>query len=289
MENLLLNPQTAKDISLFLQQTSHAVLLSGEAGHGKASIASELAAKLLGLSTAKLVQYPYFSHIQPIKGTLTIDQVRELQRFLQLKTTGQAAIRRVALLEDAHCMNHEAQNALLKILEEPPADSVIVVTAVPDHALLPTVYSRLQQIRVQSVSVEAAMEFYLAKGFTAKDIQKAYMLSAGSVGLLDALLHESNDHPLVASIERAKEILTKPRYERILQVDSWSKDREAVPLLLQACKRVASAAMTQAAANDKSDMVRHWHAVASEIQIAEQQLARTANLKLLLTKLFLSV
>ena len=78
-------------------------------------------------------------------GTIKIDQVREaIDRAAYRPFEGR---RRVVIVDDADALNAEAQNALLKTLEEPPAASTFVlVTSRPDM-LLPTVLSRCQRLR----------------------------------------------------------------------------------------------------------------------------------------------
>ena len=57
------------------------------------------------------------------KGSIAIEQIRALISFFQLKVPGKTKIKRVAIIQDADRMGLEAQNALLKALEEPPEDS----------------------------------------------------------------------------------------------------------------------------------------------------------------------
>jgi DNA polymerase-3 subunit delta' len=59
---------------------------------------------------------------------------------------------RVAIISDAHAMNPEASNALLKMLEEPPDQTVLILTTEQRFDLLPTVVSRCQQIRFKPLS-----------------------------------------------------------------------------------------------------------------------------------------
>jgi len=77
-------------------------------------------------------------------GTIKIAEIRELQKKLYLKPY--RAEHKVAIIEDAQMMTEESANALLKILEEPPENSVIILTA-PDKTMLPeTVVSRSQVV-----------------------------------------------------------------------------------------------------------------------------------------------
>lgn len=78
---------------------------------------------------------------------ITIDQVRDLQHQLSLKPY--AAKLKTGIILEAQRMTVEAQNALLKTLEEPPAHSVLILTALSTKNLLPTIVSRCQTVRLR--------------------------------------------------------------------------------------------------------------------------------------------
>ncbi len=78
------------------------------------------------------------------EGTIKIAEIRQLQKSLYLKPY--RANHKVAIIHDAHLMTDESANALLKILEEPPENSVMILIS-PDKTLLPeTVVSRSQVV-----------------------------------------------------------------------------------------------------------------------------------------------
>ncbi len=70
-----------------------------------------------------------------------IDTVREIIHSLTIRTGKKGQMRGV-VIEDAHLMTPEAQNAFLKTLEEPPEDTIIILTAPREDLLLPTIVSR---------------------------------------------------------------------------------------------------------------------------------------------------
>ena len=92
--------------------------------------------------------------IQPEGGVIKIAQIRNLCRILSMKPfEGET---RVAILIDAHLMNPSAGNALLKILEEPPEQTLLILTARQTSDLLPTIVSRCQHIRFNPVSRDSS-------------------------------------------------------------------------------------------------------------------------------------
>lgn len=114
-------------------------------------------------------------------GTIKIDQVREaIDRAAYRPFEGR---RRVVIVDDADALNAEAQNALLKTLEEPPAaSSFVLVTARPDM-LLPTVLSRCQRLRFGRLAPSEVAGVLIRKHqYSEGDAHAAASLSDGSIG-----------------------------------------------------------------------------------------------------------
>jgi hypothetical protein len=82
--------------------------------------------------------------VEPQGASIKVEQAREILRFLSLQRIGRA---RVVIIDQAHLLNAQAANALLKIVEEPPADVFFVLVTDQPSSLLPTVRSRAQLMR----------------------------------------------------------------------------------------------------------------------------------------------
>ena len=93
---------------------------------------------------SRVGQHPDIIHVAPASSVIRIDQIRALLEQLAFKPN--EADRRVVIIANAHTMNPEAGNALLKVLEEPPDRTIIVLTARQTSDLLPTIVSRCRQI-----------------------------------------------------------------------------------------------------------------------------------------------
>jgi len=178
------------------QRLPHAMLFTGPDGVGKRSLAGALTAWLqceqggddaCGVC-ASCVRLASGSHSDVFGLTLAagkkeigIDRVRDLKRFMQLRPVGGRL--KMALIDDAHLLSIAAQNALLKILEEPPAHSFLVlVTANPD-ALLPTVRSRCQRVRFGPLPDEVVVDILRRSAdLDTEAVRRLARLAEGSPG-----------------------------------------------------------------------------------------------------------
>jgi replication-associated recombination protein RarA len=286
MKDLVLHPQTRQALERVAKSGAHAVLITGELGAGKQTIAHTLASELL---QEPAQNSPYFLSISSDGKSIGIEQIRELQKFLQLKTTGTATTRRVVIINDADTMTIEAQNALLKLLEESPPDTALILTAHKPHQLRPTIHSRVQTVAVLPPLRADVIDFFLGRGFKGVDIERSYVVSNGQMGLLYALLENATDHALANNITVAKQLYGMSAFERLTKVDELSKNREALPSLLFACKRICVTTLEQAALKQQKPTVHTWHRQLKLILDAENALKFTPNTKLLLTDLFIQM
>ncbi len=288
---LLIHTRTRLQLDQFLSRPTHGIILTGPTGSGRATLARALAAALLHLPEAsKLESYPYFSLVDPSENTITIDEIRGLQKLLTLRTPrGQSgAIQRIIIIVGAERMRSEAQNAFLKSLEEPPADTCIILTSEGNGGLLPTIYSRVQQIEILPVSEEQAHAYFTKRNMIAADFASNYALSQGQVGLLCALI-DKKEHELRSGVEMAKKLLRASIGERLLQSDELSKDKQGLVILLNSLQRIAHAALLAASKTNKKESIKRWHDCMSAIQRATKSLEYNANTKLLIDDLLLNL
>lgn len=81
------------------------------------------------------------------KLSIGIEEVKQMQRKILLKPI--KSKNKAVIIEDAHLLTKEAQNALLKVLEEPPANTIMILGSQSQEALLPTILSRCQVIALE--------------------------------------------------------------------------------------------------------------------------------------------
>lgn len=180
----------------------HAWLLTGPRGVGKASFAWAAARWLLAGAESddltvspdhpvarriaasseprlQLLRRAWDSDRKRLRAEITVDEARRLLGFFRL--TAADGGQRVAIIDAAGEMNPSAANALLKILEEPPADGFLFLVAHQPARLLPTIRSRCRTLRLTPLGPNAMSESLNALGAQG-DPEKLGALAAGSVG-----------------------------------------------------------------------------------------------------------
>jgi DNA polymerase-3 subunit delta' len=285
--DIVLHPRTKTDVAQFVEEPRHALALVGAHGMGKTYVAESIAAALLGLSPERLNDYPYLLRVEPEKGSISIEKVRELVHFLQLKTIGRDGIRRVVIVEHAEGLTTEAQNAFLKALEEPPADTMILLTVNNLQVVLPTIRSRVQTITVHLPEAAETQSFFGAQ--SPEPITQAYFLSGGMPGLLHALIEQDQEHPLLAAVTQAKALLQQSTFERLAAVETLSKQKESAFNVLQALLRIAQTGLSQATKKSDTARIKQWHHVIKGVQAALDALNLSANPKLVLSTMMLQL
>jgi len=222
----------------------HAYLFSGPQGVGRRTLAIRLAQALncecppepgevcricnTCLQIEKM-RHPDLSIVQAdqVGGVLKVDQVRELQRSLALHPY--SARYRVALMLRFQEANINAMNALLKTLEEPAPQVVLILTAETPESLIPTIVSRCEVLRLRPLGVEQVVN-----GLTNMaeiSLHQANILahlSGGRIGVAYQLYNEpSRLQQREDWIENLTELLSANRSQRFNFASDLSKDKES--------------------------------------------------------------
>jgi DNA polymerase-3 subunit delta' len=147
-------------------QTTHAFLIKGQTGVGKNNLAMHLANGFLGEEMIKLTNNERDERIIPDcklispeenKETISIDQIRSLKSFLLL--TSLKGHGKVGIINPADSMTYPAVNSLLKILEEPPEDTLLILLTDSINKLPNTIVSRVQIITVENPTKQQTLEW----------------------------------------------------------------------------------------------------------------------------------
>jgi hypothetical protein len=163
-----------------------------------------------------------------VSNTIKIDQIRALAAGLALFSVEGG--RRIALIERADLINEDAQNALLKTLEEPPSRTHVILAAAEDSRLMPTIRSRCAVIRIGLPDANQASELLAERlGVDAPTAVRLLRMSSGRPGLLiDA---EATGDAARAHAQIRRQILdftTTPPHARLGQLGALVADARAI-------------------------------------------------------------
>jgi DNA polymerase-3 subunit delta' len=115
------------------------------------------------------------------KATIAVEEARKLAPFLHLTSTQGGW--RIAIIDEAQALNRHGQNALLKVIEEPPARCLILITVTTPGILLPTIRSRCRVLQLQPLA-DSAMRAILGRACEDGEVdERRVQLSGGSVGM----------------------------------------------------------------------------------------------------------
>lgn len=269
MTSLIYNSETAPLIERTIDTLPHALLLEGVTGVGLGSIAAAIAWRDLA---GRIQSTNVDGHIDTSsKGIIRVPQIRELIDHTKGKTTR----RQVYIIDEADKMNAQAQNAFLKLLEEPAPNIHFILTAHAPHKLLPTVLSRVQRVPVRPVSVDDSKALIRKLGVTdARKTQQLLFLANGRPAEISRLVaDEAAFAERAALMGDARTFIQGRQYDRTLVAMRYAGDRAKAMQLLDLAQSIITYTL---ASNPSRELV----AVADRLTATYERIAANGNIRL---------
>lgn len=185
-------------------QLGHAQLLSGPAMLGKHEVAETLAKRILCMQANnedyacgqcqschrfelgthgdfKIITLSINEKTGKLRTEISVDQIRELNEWLSL--TSQLGKAQITIIRNAHQLNRNAANALLKSLEEPNPNRFVFVVTDQAFYLPATIRSRCQRSEMALPDTPTALQWLQTQGLTAEQAGRLLPLASGNPGL----------------------------------------------------------------------------------------------------------
>jgi DNA polymerase III subunit delta' len=214
----------------------HALLFTGDAGVGKAVLAEALVHGLLCSSPAEngtacgqcqscgllaAGSHPDLMWLVPEEAgkAIPVDTIRAVGGFFALK--GQYGGRQIVFINPAEAMNRFAANSLLKTLEEPTADALLILCSSRPSILLPTIRSRCQQVVFPRPEALASEVWLQAQGVAEATIKDLLALSNGAP-LAARALHEAGGLALRSELAAQWAQVVQGRADPLSCAKQWS-------------------------------------------------------------------
>jgi len=275
MDSLFLHDAARAAFTAFTKQPPQGLLLVGPEGVGKVTIATAWAHGVTNHATSIHLTTP------DEHGTISIETVRDLYQATRTKQEG----RQIVIIDRADRMSLEAENAFLKLLEEPRSGLTFILTTLKIESLLPTIVSRIQRIDLHPLPDEAIRRLVMAKkpGVAEADLTQLVFLAQGRPGIALSLLTEDSLPAQREHMRTVKQLITAKPYDRFKFIGMLAGDRENCIASLEAMVRIVE---IQAGAATSSAQLQRWIAIAQALEEALASIARNGNIRAQLLYLF---
>ncbi len=228
------------------ENINHFYLFEGEEGLGKRTLGRTFAKTLLceekneepcnQCSSCRKFDHenhPDYLEVDPEKGIIRKGQVEEIIRRMSMSPF--QGDRKVFLIDQAHLMNKEAQNAMLKTLEEPPSYIHMILVTSSSKNLLPTIISRGQKIRFHQIPLHFVIEYLVQReGIDQEEAKFLGEFSKGSLGRAVELCHSEDFFELRDwLLELVDSIIRGESWKIFSAVERFTQEKDRVQELLE--------------------------------------------------------
>ena len=193
---------------------AHAYLFTGQEMIGKKMLALEL---FETINKRSYINDPDFIFVGPNvsedESKIYIEDIRKLKSFFRFKPyTGPY---KMAVIDDAHCFTDEAANALLKIIEEPPKFSVIILTSSMPGLIPTTILSRCERVRFNEATEKETADYLIDKKVHKEDGEFIIKLAGGRIGLVNRLIEDCGLIEAKKAVDDLRKLFNSGIYEKM--------------------------------------------------------------------------
>ncbi len=279
---MLLSSKTLNQVRSLNLTSNQPIIISGPEFTYKELLSKKIASQSLEIDIDKLDSYPYIITVISEKKSLGIEEIRDLSKFISLTVPLNKAINRVVMIPNSEILTVQAQNALLKNLEESPKSTLFILTTKKINNILPTILSRSRIIDVVKPS-KIEIKKYLNK-HNDTEIEQNYLLSDGAPRLIEILL-DNNESDIKNDVDLTKKILSASKINKLSYINELSKSREESIKIISLIKQMSKLGCLSN--NSKQSII--WQNILDRSMQAEKKLRSNSSVKLTLLDFFLNI
>lgn len=272
----------------------HAILIEGDYGNGKHTLAKFISKAIVcggnpcdscnNCHLADINSHPDITIIAPHDGkkSITVDQIRTVREEAIIKP--HQAEKRVFVIDGADTMNPQSQNALLKVLEEPPKTVMFILIAESKTALLDTIISRCVTLSLTSPEFSVALEYIKSKTqFPEELIKEALEQQKNNIGrALNTLNGVSSSDTEKSAQKFLESAINGDRFNMLKITAAYSKNRILADSFIKDLKFLISKKIRK---SPNSSLAKPLYSVYGILAEFEDSLATNINLNLMFCNL----
>ena len=272
----IINPTSQIKLLAVTKHLPQSLLLTGEPGVGLSTISLYIA-ELVGVNPV-IILPEKDEKIDIEKGIISVDIMRRLYNDTRTKTTGD----RVIIIDYAERMTHQAQNAFLKLLEEPGVGVHFIIVAQSVNKLLPTILSRVEVLDIKNILTKQSEQLLDLLNVTdaTKRSQLIFMADGRPAELTRLSQNDEYFDKRSATVRDARELLRGSIYQKLLIAHKYKDDRANALVLLTDMSNILKRTII---ANPQADNLNKI----DDILNAYQQIEANSNIRLCLARMIM--
>ncbi|MFZ2125525.1 MAG: hypothetical protein WA087_03485 [Candidatus Saccharimonadales bacterium] len=274
MKETYINPGTKKIIDSMCRRLPQSLLLFGEPGVGLSVVGNYITNYYQIKPTIILPEKDEVIDLE--KGIISVDIMRRL--YGETKTI--ASKKRIIIVDYAERMTHQAQNAFLKLLEEPGQNTHFILLSHSTANILPTIMSRVEKVNIKPISANQSNELLdkLGVGDKTKRAQLLYIASGLPAELTRLSSDEKYFESRVIIVRDAREILSGKPYQKLLVIQRYKDNRASALTLLTDMAHILRLSVSSGQSYETINKI-------DKILTVYQQIESNCNIRLCLAQL----
>jgi DNA polymerase-3 subunit delta' len=219
------------------------------------------------------------------KKSIGIEDIKGLKEYFSLKANSNGEYTRFVVVPSAELLTNEAQNALLKLIEELPQRTILVLIVNDASKILSTISSRCFTIKLLPIEFDKAQDYATKNNISNEKFTRSYLLSEGNASVF--LRYINGESVEIDSIVKySKDFISSSVFDRQNILTKYSKEESSPLQLIKSIQLVSKSTMRSAKTIESK---RRWKEILEKSILAENQINSNVNSKLALLNLSVSI